>query len=417
MKKYILLVGILCNILFVSAQTIYRTNTLVPNIHTLQVHPPEEPFSLPIVELNTTDRLVIQFDDMTHDVKSYSYRVFHCNEDWIPSVLNTVEYLDGFDTGMITDYALSVNTTYLYTHYKFQLPNDDVTFTKSGNYVVQIYEDDQPDTYVAQACFYVVEPRISVTGNVRGNTDIELSKRMQQLDFEISLDGYAVQDANSEIKVVVKQNNRTDNEVRGVKPTFLRGSKLTYQNNKALIFEGGNEYKRFDISSKYAVSERVERIDYDRTYYHTYLYPDKIQPYSVYQTEKDVNGGYVINLQNSYYDIDVEADYFNVYFTIPRSEPFFDGQIYVGGEYNYNLLDEASRMQYDFNSGAYFKKLLLKQGGYNYQYWFLPKNQQKANVERVEGSFWQTQNQYAIYVYHRPWGGRYDKLIGIKVLE
>ena len=34
--------------------------------------------------------------------------------------------------------------------------------------------------------------------------------------------------------------------------------------------------------------------------------------------------------------------------------------------------------------------------------------------EKVEGSFWQTGNEYTIYVYHRPWGERYDKLIGVK---
>lgn len=417
MKKIIYILILIAFVPVVFAQDAYRTRALIPSIKTLQIHLPDEPFSLPAIELGSGDELHVQFDEMSHDIKSYSYRVLHCNDNWTRSALTPVEYLQSFDNGMITNYANSLNTSYLYTHYSFYLPNDDVAFTKSGNYVVEIYEDSNPDKTVAQACFYVVEPKVKVNGTVRGNTDTELNKRMQQLDFEIALDGYAVQDANAEIKVVIRQNNRLDNEVSNIKPTYLRGDKLLYQNNRALIFEGGNEYKRFDIASRYVMSERVDRIDFDHNYYHVYLYPDKIQPYSVYQTEPDANGGYIINLQNSYFDKDTEADYFYVYFAIPRNEPFFDGQIYIGGEYNYNLLDENSRMQYDFNSGMYFKKLLLKQGGYNYQYWFLPKGQQKANVERIEGSFWQTQNQYTVYVYHRPWGGRYDMLIGVKVIE
>jgi hypothetical protein len=32
-------------------------------------------------------------------------------------------------------------------------------------------------------------------------------------------------------------------------------------------------------------------------------------------------------------------------------------------------------------------------------------------METVEGNAWETDNEYAIYVYHRPFGCRYDKLI------
>ena len=38
----------------------------------------------------------------------------------------------------------------------------------------------------------------------------------------------------------------------------------------------------------------------------------------------------------------------------------------------------------------------------------------KANVERVEDSYWETGNEYTIYIYHRGWGERYDKLVGVK---
>lgn len=403
--------------LSVSAQTIYQTQALVPNIKTIQVHLNEETFALPVLELNGLDVLNIQFDEMSHIIRSYNYKVFHCNADWTASQLNSVEYIQGFSTGIISEYTTSVATTQNYTNYKFSLPNNDITFTKSGNYIVQIYEDGNEDKPVAQVCFYVVEPHIQFKATIRGNTDTELNKRMQQLDFELNLNGYRVNDPNEELKVVVRQNNRVDNEVSNIKPTFMRGEILSYINNRALIFEGGNEYQRFDISSVYAGSSQIERIEYNRTSYDAYLYEGKIQPSRVYLSEQDVNGRFIINLQSSYFNLDTEADYINVHFSIPRDEPFFDGQIYIGGEYNYNLLNEASRMQYDFNSGRYFKTLQLKQGGYNYQFWFLPKGQQKANVERVDGSFWQTRNEYTIYVYHRPWGGRYDMLVGVETFE
>lgn len=395
----------------------YRTRPLAPNIKTLQVRLNEQPFELPVLQLGGTDVLHIQFDEMSHEARAYSYRVFHCNANWTPSTISSTEYLQGFPTGIVSEYASSTTTTYIYTNYKLSVPNDDMQLTKSGNYVLQIYEDGEQDNPVAQVCFCIVEPRVNISGTVRGNTDTELNRRLQQLDFEVTLNDYTVNDPHQELKVVVRQNNRYDNEVTGLRPTFIRGGALSYINNRALIFEGGNEYHRFDISSVYTGMNRIAQMDYDGEHYDAYLYDDAVQPSHVYSSEPDVNGRYIINLQETHFDLDTDADYVNVHFSIPRDEPFFDGQIYIGGDYNYNLMNEASRMQYDFNSGRYFKTLLLKQGGYNYQYWFLPKGETRAQVERVEGSFWEARNEYTIYVYHRPWGGRYDLLVGVETIE
>jgi len=326
----------------------------------------------------------------------------------------TNEYLRGYTTANITDYTLSVNTTFLYTHYNFFLPNNDINFKISGNYAIIIYEDNNVDKPVAYACFSVVEPKVKINTTLRGNTDTELNGRLQQLDFEIALNGYVVRDPNAEIKVVVRQNNRIDNEVKGIQPTFISGSKLSYMNNRQLIFEGGNEYHRFDISSIYAASEGIAEIKYKQPHYEAFLNPDKIQKSRIYMQNFDVNGKFLINFQDGFENANSEADYMYVHIFLPTQQPFFDGQLYLGGEFNYNLLNDNSRLKYDGNSGMYYQTLLLKQGGYNYQYWFVPKGSTKASVEKVDGSYWETGNEYTIYVYHRAWGERYDKLIGVK---
>jgi len=412
MNKLIIFLGLVFSF-NLSAQKVYRTQIFNSSVKTLQIGVAGEKLGLPIMELNGSNILHVRFDEMSHSAHSYSYKVLHCEADWTLSDLSTNEYLTGYTTGNITDYTLSVNTTFLYSHYTFNLPNDDMNFKISGNYVVIIYEDNLYDKPVAEACFSVVEPRVNITVNVRGNTDTELSGRLQQLDFDVLLNGYSVRDAASEFKVLVRQNNRTDNQVANLKPTYLSSSKLSYINNKDLIFEGGNEYHRFDISSVYAASEGVEAIKYLQPHYEVFLTDGKIQLSKSYQQDFDVNGKFIINMQDTEED-DVEADYMLVHFKLPTKQPFFDGQLYLGGEFNYNLMNDVSRMKYDNNAGAYVQTLLLKQGGYNYQYWLLPKGGRKASSERVDGSYWQTGNEYTIYVYHRAWGERYDKLVGVK---
>jgi hypothetical protein len=402
--------------LSLNGQSRHQTQVLVPNIKTLQIGILGEKVSLPILSLNGTEVINIGFDEMSHQAHSYSYKVLHCNSDWSLSSINTTEYINGFTTGDINGSRLSMNTNIQYTHYSFNLPNENMNFKISGNYVVLVYEDNKQDKPILQACFSIAEPRVNITAAIRGNTDTELNGMFQQLDFDINLNGYKVSDINTELKVKVQQNNRTDNEITALSPTYISDTKLSYVNNKALIFEGGNEYHRFDISSVYAASEGIDAIKFERPNYHTYLTPNKIQKTKGYTQDFDVNGRFIINLQNSD-DDDIDADYMFVHFNLPNPQPYFDGQVYIGGDLNYNLLNSASRMEYNGNTGNYSHTLLLKQGGYNYQYWFRAKGEQRASVERVEGSYWQARNEYTIYVYHRGCGERYDKLVGIKTVE
>jgi Domain of unknown function (DUF5103) len=400
---------------FIVGQSTITSKIFNPNIHTLQVGIRGTSLSLPVIQLGGQDMINVSFDELSHEAHAYGYKITHCNSDWTPSNINSSEYLNGFTSANITDTKLSMNTTVVYTHYSFHLPNDEISFKISGNYIVSIYEDNQFDNPVAQACFSIVEPHSNITGTIRGNTDTELNTRLQQLDFEVDMAGYPVKDMLSEIKVVVRQNNRTDNQISNLQPTSFTDSKLSFLNNKDLIFEGGNEYHRFDASSVYVGGGGIDFIRMVRPNYHAYLLPNKIQTAKTYTQDYDVNGKYVINAQRAS-DVDVEADYMYVHFSIPTKNPFFDGLIYLGGEFNFNQIDESVKMNYSFENEAYTKELLLKQGGYNYQYWFKQKKINQLSVERVDGSYWQTNNEYSIYVYQRPWGERYDKLIGFKTI-
>jgi len=415
MKKLLLVITFF-QCLTITSQTFFRTQIFQPDIKTLQIGVVGEKFGLPIMELTGSTGLKVNFDQMSRESHSYSYKIIHCNADWTSSNLNSNEYLSGFTTANITDIATSLNTTWLYTHYSFLIPNNDMGFKISGNYVVIIYEDNKVENPIAQACFSIVEPRVSISATVRGNTDTELSGRLQQLDFEVALNGYTVRDAASEVKIVVKQNNRIDNQVTGLQPTYFTSSGLRYINNKELIFEGGNEYHRFDISSVYAAGEGVSSIRFTNPTYDAFLNDNKIQTAKSYTYDQDVNGKFVVNMQNAQ-DDNTEADYMMVHFNLPAKQPFFDGQLYLGGEFNYNQMNDEVRLKYDGKTESYVQTVLLKQGGYNYQYWFVPKGESKASPERVDGSFWQTKNEYTIYIYNRPFGERYDKLIGVKIVD
>ena len=365
--------------------------------------------------------LEISFDEMSHDVHQYSYRVVHCNRDWTESDISSYEYVDGFTTADIVEYEHSMNTQQAYTHYSFAFPNEDMQLKASGNYALQIYEDGDQENVVAEVCFRIVEPVVSMDANVRGNTDMEFNGRYQQLDIDVNIRSLNLQNPN-EIKIVVEQNGRRDNQVVLSRPTYVEPNRLRYVNQKALIFEGGNEYRHFDIYSAYYAGYHVDRVEYAQGEYHALLDIDEVRGTKnknagreglPYVTEMDANGQWLVNCEKTDY-VDTEAEYMWVHFVLPVDQYVMDGQVFVGGEAFGNQLSAQNRMEYNADQKYYYLYAYLKQGGYDYMYYVWGQN--GVTSLPIEGSHWQTQNEYSICVYYTPFGGRCDRLVGYKVL-
>lgn len=425
---------LLCFVTMAQAQ--YITRAIDPNIRTLRmryVSEAEEPTGmvkrpyLVLTESGVVDgsevdnTLEISFDELSHDVKQYSYRVLHCNRDWNVSDISSYEYVDGFTTADVIDYEHSINTQQEYTHYWFTFPNADMQLKASGNYVLQVYEDGDQEKVVAQVCFSIVEPLVKIVANVRANTDIELNGRYQQLDIDVQTEALNIHDVQN-VKLVVTQNGRWDNSVMVEKPTFVEPNRLRYVNNKALIFEGGNEFRHFDIYSVYYAGYHVDRLKYAQGEYHALLDIDEVRGEmrngagregAPYLSEQDANGQWMINCEKTDY-VDTEAEYVWVHFCLPVEKPVMDGHVFVGGDLFGNQYLAHNRMEYDAEQKCYYLYMYLKQGGYDYMYYVVRAN--KVTTLPLEGSHWQTRNEYRVWVYYRPFGGRYDQLVGCEVL-
>lgn len=362
-----------------------------------------------------TNTLEISFDELSHDTHQYTYTIIHLNANHQQSELTSGEFLRGFTTMDITDYEHSLNTSQLYTHYRFTFPSADMTITRSGNYAIQIYEDGNPDLRVADVCFSVVEPMVGIKGHVRANTDIEFNGRYQQLDIDVETAALDIKDP-SEICVLVRQNGRIDNEVSGIRPTFVEPKRLRYINQQALIFEGGNEYHHFDTYSTFFAGAGVDRIVHDHADYHAILNQGELLTGKSYMHDFDVNGQQLVNAERTDYD-DTEAEYMWIHWALPTPEPWFDGVLYVGGDLFQNRMSGDNRMEYDVENHCYWLSSLVKQGGADYQYWFVRKGEKSATLLRTEGSHWETENDYTVYIFWREFGARADRLVGISSIR
>lgn len=413
MKKGLLTILLLQVVLYSYTQS-YKTQSLSEDIQTIQVNEKGNWASLPVTYLNGDSYVNINFDILGEDsYRSLRYRIINCDADWNKSKLSDIEYLEGFNDLPIEDYAQSVNTMVDYTIYDFQIPNDHQKLKLSGNYAVEIYDEDDRDKVLLTACFSVLDPKIKINGGFSSNTDIDVNKEHQQVSFTINTSNLQIRDPFSDIKIVVRQNNRTDNQRTAIKPTYIQGDNLIYEHNRDLIFEAGNEYRRFESVSYRYNGLNIESTEFVRPRYVTNIVRDKVRAGKRYVYDQDQNGCFLIR-NGEVDDAKTEADYFQTNFTLDMPEPMLE-PIYINGGFTNNIFDDKYRMKYDIENKAYTATVLLKQGAYNYQY--LTKSGKLFSTAKIEGNYFETQNQYTVYIYYRPVGFLSDQLIGLLLIS
>ena len=389
--------------------TAQRHEIMSDHIATLQVVADNDWLTMPVIRLNSGQRIHIEFDDLTHQYNRYAYKVIHCEADWTESEeLFESDYIEGFaDGNTIDEMEESLNTNQLYTHYSLTLPNEHCRLKMSGNYKVEVYDDNDDSEPMLTACFMVVEPVMTVRMEVTPNTDIDVNKSHQQVSMEVAYNGLQVLQPERQIHTVVLQNGRWDNARLNAKPQYTMADGLRWDHNRDLIFDAGNEYRKFEVLDTDHPTLGIDRIRWDGKQFHAFVFADEPRPNYLY--DEDANGAFYIrnsdNIENNRI-----SDYVQVHFQLMCPQPV-SGDVYVNGVWTNDRFLEQYRMEYDYGSSSYQLTLPLKMGYYSYQYVMLDADG-FAQVMPTEGSFFQTENEYYALVYYRQQGGRTDRLVG-----
>ncbi|MCF8231079.1 MAG: DUF5103 domain-containing protein [Bacteroidales bacterium] len=395
----------------------YETHVYDTSIHSLDIHKKGHPLSEPWVNINDLKQsLVMSFDIFKDRTQDLRYTFIHCSATWEPSDIRKTEYIRGFDEGYVEDYRFSYNTLQPFIHYKLIFPSDDMMPLLTGNYLLVVYPKGQSGKPLLSARFKIFKRQVAISATVKKATSPRFLHTKQEVDFSINTLNLNVANPERDLKVIVQQNERKDNKIVDIKPLNISQNTLEYNYEDINLFEGGNEFRHFDLKSFKYQSAQVQEIDRSGQKNQVYLYPDNIRRYKSYTYREDINGKRLIKT-TEYEDSEIEADYAWVHFTLPFENPLANGGIYIMGELTKWEFNERSRMEYNYRTKAYEGKLYLKQGYYNYLYAYLQDGKKQATLKRIENSFSDTENNYTIYVYYRPPGKLHDKLIGLKTVS
>jgi hypothetical protein len=409
MKFYSLIVFLIASLVFGQFEDVKPPK----NIKSLQIFNPQTNDNTPIIRIGGSESLFFLFDDLNTGYKRYQYKIEHRNADWSESNIFQSEFLNGVSSDYVRTHKNSFNTYQKYTNYQIQFPNDQMNVKLPGNYVLKVYLDNDSKPLFTQR-FSVYQPITEVGVSVSRYNNPTNQDLNQRLQIQVASGTQNLIESPDGAKLFLMKNNNWEEGYFVNRPTFSRNNQLTY-NDTEILFPGGAEYNWFDNKNLEVPSLTTESTFRKDSVYHTVLRAD-IPKYNLpYDDYPDIDGNFFIrnNRYGNEYAANSEADYAWVYFALQNFEDQ-DGLYvpYVVGAFNKWQINDETKLQKDEKSGLWVTEQFLKQGYYNYQY--VVKNTKTGQIDPsyVSGSFWQTENQYQVLFYYRPWGQRYDILMG-----
>ncbi|PKQ65609.1 hypothetical protein BZG02_00980 [Labilibaculum filiforme] len=397
-------------------ESVYFNEIKKESIHTVQMYPINWELTEAIIELNGDNQLLFSFDEIGEDIQDYSYKIIHCSSNWQNSGLSEFDFIDGFAENQIQDYEHSFNTNVDFIHYSLKIPNNDIQLKLSGNYILEVYEDFDPEKVIIRQRFMLLDSRVEIAGEVKHPIAIDLRETHQEVDFSILHPSFTIDNPHADLKVVLTQNGRLDGSEKNLKPIFIRKNELVFDYEIENIFPGGNEFRNFDLKSMRYQTRYIKEIWKENENTNVLLTNEDNRHFKQYIYEQDLNGHYLIAVQERD-EAATEADYCYITFCLPFDNEIKHGDLYVyGGFCNWTCSDK-NKMEYDFSTGTYRKTIFLKQGYYNYQYALLENGKDTPDLTYIEGTHWETENNYLIYVYYHDIALNYDRLIGYQTIN
>jgi hypothetical protein len=397
------------------------------HIRSVRLHVNGLVLSNPIVNLDAGAQLRLSFDDLDADVKDYFYSIVHCDRNWNPSNLQEMEYLDGFNEERIQNYEFSFKTLWPYTHYTLNLPNRDMRWRLSGNYLLLVYDESNDRKLVITRRFVVVEQLVGISPRFVRANNVSKLRTHQEIDFTVSHKKLNIQNPQQEITATIMQNSRWQGAITGLEPKFIRPDLMIYDYQDEVVFPGGKEFRFADLRSFRRVSFNVASVRQEEDSYLVEMKVDNPRDKLAYTTFEDLNGKFIIETTdqnrggNRQEDLELDklyAEYADVSFALNTEKlPGYD--VYLVGGFTDWTIKDRYKLSYDPNLQAYSTWLILKQGYYDYLYAAVPKpnnNRKKQDREMdfslMEGNSNETVNEYTIIIYYRPFGSRFDRAVG-----
>lgn len=385
-----------------------------PQIKSLRVFSSGDQISFPIIDYSDPDKksITIDFDVQSDYMPNLNIIFKFCDADWNP-----------YDNAFLLNPMYNSETNLWFNklpnnihgaryHYNGTFPNSNVTFPFSGKWKFFIVDSFNKNLILASGRFFVVYPQVKLNIQVAQEG---LQGAMNEIAFAgrtLSLrTNFLLPDSlfPANVKRVEIITNRKFNYPVVIDRNSYSSDRF-YEWNAANKFSfiarnirPGNENRTTDLRD-------IGKYNAPPVYAHF----GEVEISNLFTAgRRDFNGApYLLDFRNQH------ADYLKVTFRIRVPEEIKSSIFLVGSFNDWKVLPEYE--MYDDN-GMMNLSIELKRGVHEYQYvtgQVIKGSVENINWEILEGNFYQTENEYRIFLFYgTEEKGGYDKIIGYKKIN
>lgn len=371
------------------------------HIQSIQLYKKGSVQNAPIIQLNSSDQIVLEFDQLGEGSQQFKVRVSHRNKNWSESSLSPNFYLSGFNETYFSGGLTSFSQRPAYRHYSFEFPNSQLSFKVSGNYLLHIYEY-QTDELLFSLPFFVTENK----GDLKTRIEPLFVQRedLRAEDQLFSRYSYPefVEFPQFDLSFKYSQNQFWGRSKTAEYFDTASPEEVQFHLGREDAFLRNYEFNTIDLRGLDTDGERILEVDQSTIPPRITLQRD-IQAFTPSpRFFPDSRFGLPTDERN--------ASYANVQFSLEPSDPLPESkQIYLVGDFNNWTINELNRMRYEPDSGLWEGSAFIKEGAYAYKYVLL----QNGNIEdlALDQGFLFGNQSYTTFVYFRDPSRNYDRLL------
>jgi hypothetical protein len=335
-----------------------------PEVQTLQLFRSGDESSLPVIGLTSGERLSLEFDVMGEEGRPLSVYFYHADRNWQYN-LQPGEYMEAFSRDDIYSYDASRGTDVAYTHYEYEFPNDDISFTLSGNYVVRVTERGSEEEVLFEKAFFVTEN----TGKLRVDLQTQFGARGVAVQPVARLfPSRLLEDHPFDIRVCFMRSIELS-EIKCVEePNLIEASFFQFRLPRGQTFSVQPLTHVLDIT-RLQESNEIAGVDYQSSPYVVNMARDYARFGEDMRNVELYGQSQVSSVVHDVPNPDIDGEYVRVVFRyVPVQEQPIDGSVVVTGSFNDWQFQDKHRMTWESDEGLYRGEALVKQGLHQYQY-------------------------------------------------
>lgn len=381
-------------------------------VRTVQLYKGTDETALPVVELESGDRLTLEFDLIRSEGRPLTVYFYHANQQWTRD-LSPIEYLQSYERDDLMNYTSSRSTEVPYVHYEYTFPNNDIGFQLSGNYVLRVTEQGNENKVLFERAFFVSENAISpeflLDRRVISGAVGPMLRPILRFVPPSSLDNTNVFDYNT----CFVQDGRFERARCSDRPRALEGEGLRFDLDPRRAFREGHARYVLDLSDL-EPSGQIASLNRGARPPTVTLEPD-------YVRFPDVSGQLQLNSQTriagairALDEPDVTASYVEATFRfVPPKERPLSHPVYLTGSFNGWQQSTDSQLEWNAAENRYEGTLLLKQGQYEYRYTSEDPDLRRALLQNLPPR----DSRFTALVYYRDVHRSTDRLLAVQQVD